>query len=135
MDVINRVLSFWYDEKDPDLSADGEHLVAWFKKDKAFDKAILDQFEADVIAAANGKYNELRETLEGVLTLAILLDQFPRNLYRGSWQAFATDTLALDIVKGAVANGFDFLQDVGPCQQVLAASEGFALEVGADSVG
>ena len=34
MDVINRVLSFWYDEKDPDLSADGEHLVAWFKKDK-----------------------------------------------------------------------------------------------------
>ena len=107
MDVVERVLSFWYDEEAPDLAEDGNHLMAWFKKDKTFDRTILDQFEADVRAAANGEYDVLRKTVDGVLTLAILLDQFPRNLYRGSPKAFATDAMALDIVKGALKNGFD----------------------------
>ena len=107
MDVVERVLSFWYDKESPNLAADGDHRMAWFNKDDAFDKAIRVQFEDDVTAAANGEYDALRKTVEGVLTLSILLDQFPRNLYRGSPQAFATDALALDIVKGAVASGFD----------------------------
>jgi len=107
MGVVERVLSFWYEEEAPDLAADGNYRMAWFKKDDAFDKAIRDQFEADVTAAADGEYDALRETVEGVLTLSILLDQFPRNLYRGSPRAFATDALALDIVKSAVASGFD----------------------------
>ena len=97
MDVVERVLSFWYDKEAPNLAADGDHRMAWFNKDDAFDKAIRVQFEDDVTAAANGEYDALRKTVEGVLTLSILLDQFPRNLYRGSPQAFATDALALDM--------------------------------------
>ena len=58
-------------------------------------------------AAANGEYDVLRKTVKGVLTLSILLDQFPRSLYRDSPQAFATDALAPDIVKCVVASGFD----------------------------
>ena len=107
MDVVERVLSFWFDEKAPNLAIDGHYRMVWFKKDDAFDNAIRDQFEDDVTAAANGEYDVLRKTVEGVLTLSILLDQFPRNLYRGSSQAFATDALALEIVKGAVVSGFD----------------------------
>ena len=107
MDVVERVLSFWYDVEFLDLAADGDHRMVWFKKDDAFDKAIRNQFQADVTAAANGEYDVLCETVEGVLTLSILLDQFPRNLHRGSPRAFATDALALDIVKSAVASGFD----------------------------
>lgn len=107
MDTTARVLRFWYDEENSDLAADGESRMAWFKKDAAFDRAIRDRFEADVQAAARGDLDELRETAAGVLTLCILLDQFPRNLYRGSPRAFATDPLALGVAKDAVARGFD----------------------------
>ena len=62
MDVVERVLSFWYDVEFLDLAADGDHRMAWFKKDDAFDQAIRDQFEADVTAAANGEYDEWPET-------------------------------------------------------------------------
>ena len=107
MDTLTSVLRFWYDEDAPDLAADGDYRMAWFKKDADFDDAIRDQFEDTVRAAAQGELDELRETPGGVLTLCILLDQFPRNLYRGSPQAFATDPLALDIAKGAIARGLD----------------------------
>jgi len=107
MNVVDRVLSFWFQEEVLDLAADGDYRIAWFKKNDAFDKAIKDQFEPDVIAAATGKYNALRKTVEGVLALTLLLDQFPRNIYRGSPKAFATDALALNIAKSAIANGLD----------------------------
>ena len=107
MDVISRVLEFWYDQDAPDLAADGDYRMAWFKKDDAFDEAIRNQFVTDVTAAANGKLDNIRETAAGVLALCILLDQFPRNLYRGSPQAFATDSIALETAKDAIARGLD----------------------------
>ena len=107
MDVVSRVLKFWYDQDAPDLAADGDYRMAWFKKDDAFDQAIRNQFVTDVMAAANGKLDEIRETAAGVLALCILLDQFPRNLFRGSPQAFASDPIALETAKDAIARGRD----------------------------
>ena len=107
MSVIDRVLSFWFQEEIFDLFADGDYRKAWFKKDNSFDQLILDRFEPDVIAAATGKYDALRDTVDGVLTLTLLLDQFPRNIYRGSPKAFAADPVALNIVKDAIARGLD----------------------------
>ncbi len=107
MDVISRVLEFWYDQDALDLAADGDYRMAWFKKDDAFDEAIRNQFVTDVTAAANGKLDDIRETAAGVLALCILLDQFPRNLYRGSPQAFAADSIALETAKDAIARGLD----------------------------
>ena len=107
MDVVKRVLSFWYAEDPLDLAADGNYRKAWFKKDVIFDQHIRDQFETDVTAAANGEYDLLRKTAKGALTLSILLDQFPRNIYRDTQKAFATDLLALEVAKDAIATGFD----------------------------
>ncbi len=107
MNVVKRVLSFWFQEEFLDLAADGDYRAAWFKKNKAFDKTIKDQFEPDVVAAATGKYNGLGKSIEGVLALILLLDQFPRNIYRGLPKAYATDALALTIAKNAIANGLD----------------------------
>ena len=107
MDVVSRVLKFWYDQDAPDLAADGDYRMVWFKKDDAFDEAIRDQFVTDVMAAANGELDEIRGTAAGVLALCILLDQFPRNLYRGSPQAFASDPIALETAKDAIARGLD----------------------------
>lgn len=80
---------------------------AWFAKKNAFDDAIRIRFEALHHAAARGELTAWENTASGVLALLILLDQFPRNLYRSSAHQFATDPLARSIASRAVARGFD----------------------------
>jgi uncharacterized protein (DUF924 family) len=79
----------------------------WFAAKPAFDEAIRLKFEPVHHAAARGQYDAWRDEAEGALALVILLDQFPRNLYRGSGHAFATDPLARTITRQAIARGFD----------------------------
>ena len=63
----------------------------WFGKDEGFDLTIRTRFLAIDEAAARGELALWEESPEGALGLVILLDQFPRNMFRGSAQAFATD--------------------------------------------
>lgn len=79
----------------------------WFTKDEAFDAAIRARFLDTHLAAAAGELSDWEATPEGSYALLILLDQFPRNLFRGSAQAFATDAQALGIAERAIARGFD----------------------------
>ena len=79
----------------------------WFKKSPAFDDALRLKFEPVHHAAARGEYARWAETSEGALALLLLLDQFPRNLYRGSAHAFATDSLARSLARAAIAAGHD----------------------------
>ena len=83
----------------------------WFEKDDAFDGSIRLKFEPTHHAAARGEYDKWVETAQGALALLLLLDQFPRNLYRGSGHAFATDGKARQIAKDAVARGHDKATD------------------------
>jgi uncharacterized protein (DUF924 family) len=80
---------------------------AWFKKSKAFDAEIRGRFEALHHAAARGELDGWAQTADGALALLLLLDQFPRNLFRGSPHAFATDPLARKTARKAVERGFD----------------------------
>lgn len=84
----------------------------WFRKDPRFDEAIRLKFEPVHFRASRGEYDAWRATAEGCLALLILLDQFPRNLFRGSGHAFATDPLARRVARHAVQNDFD--QEVDP---------------------
>jgi uncharacterized protein (DUF924 family) len=97
------IVSFWKDA--------GEKR--WFEKDPAFDDAIRLRFEPTHHAAARGEYDAWGDSAEGSLALLILLDQFPRNLFRGSAHQFATDGLARKIARAAVANGHDRAFEVG----------------------
>lgn len=78
----------------------------WFKHDARFDEAIRVKFEPTHHAAARGEYDGWAETAEGALALLLLLDQLPRNLYRNSGHAFATDPKARSVARAAVASGF-----------------------------
>jgi uncharacterized protein (DUF924 family) len=89
----------------------------WFGKDEAFDAEIRRRFEAAHMAAARGELAAWETTAEGALALLILLDQFPRNMFRGSAHAFATDPLALAIARRAVEAGLD--QAVEPAVRVF----------------
>ncbi len=79
----------------------------WFAHAPAFDEAIRLKFEPVHHAAARGEYAAWTQSADGSLALVLLLDQFPRNLYRGSGHAFATDPLARAIADRAIAAGHD----------------------------
>ena len=91
------VVSFWV-EAGP---------KAWFKKNEVFDAEIRRRFEALHFAASRGELDEWAQTPDGALALLLLLDQFPRNLFRSSPHAFATDPLARQVARAAVDRGFD----------------------------
>lgn len=77
----------------------------WFAVDPAFDEAIATRFGAVYEAAARGDLDGWAETPEGALALVLVLDQFPRNLFRGTARAFATDGRALEVARTALARG------------------------------
>ena len=77
----------------------------WFAKDDAFDADFRRRFHDAHVAAARRELDGWIETPEGALALLILLDQFPRNCFRGTAHQFATDPLALMFAREAVARG------------------------------
>ena len=79
----------------------------WFTKDDVFDKEIRERFFDTYEVAAAGKLSDWEQSAQGALALLILLDQFPRNMFRADARAFATDPLARAITAGAIVRGFD----------------------------
>ncbi len=79
----------------------------WFEKDFAFDEEIRQRFYDLHGAAADGKLAGWERSAEGSLALLILLDQFPRNMFRDDPRTFATDPMARAIAAGALVRGFD----------------------------
>ena len=104
-DITPKVLRFWFG--DPEPGAAPEPREAWFKPSPEFDMEISDRFLADYERAAAGEMADLMADVEGCLALTILLDQFPRNMFRGTARAFAADGLALEAARHAVEHGLD----------------------------
>lgn len=91
------VVSFWR-EAGPER---------WFAKDDAFDQACRDRFLPTYEAAARGDLNEWELTPDGALAVILLLDQFPRNMFRGTRDVYKTDPVALMAADRAIERGFD----------------------------
>jgi uncharacterized protein (DUF924 family) len=99
------VLAFWFGrEGEPGY---GEFRDEWFRKDEAFDREVTDRFGDLYEQAAAGDLDGWREEAEGCLALAIVLDQFPRNMFRGDARTHATDGQALDAAKYAIERALD----------------------------
>jgi uncharacterized protein (DUF924 family) len=92
------ILDFWFSERVRPL---------WFEKDPAFDDEIRRRFGASLEAAAGGALDAWAETPESCLALVVLLDQFARNIHRGTPRAFAGDARARAAAGRAVERGFD----------------------------
>ena len=91
------VLAFWR-EAGPDR---------WFTADEAFDAEIREKFLPTYQAAAAGQIADWEATPEGALALVIVLDQFPRNMFRGTAQCYASDPLARAAANRALKCGYD----------------------------
>ncbi|MGE0665448.1 MAG: DUF924 family protein [Sphingomonadales bacterium] len=109
MTTVNDVLDFWFapESRPEPRHPGGRDLPAWFTADPAFDEAIRRRFLDAYETAARGGLDRWAETPEGALALTVLLDQFPRNMFRGQARAFAADSRALSVAEQAVAKGFD----------------------------
>ena len=79
----------------------------WYGKDDAFDNVLRTRFQGTWEAARGGKLASWQTTDEGALALVIVLDQFPRNMFRGDPKMFSTDAMALEVAKSAIAQGRD----------------------------
>ncbi|MFO7190156.1 MAG: DUF924 family protein [Pseudomonadota bacterium] len=99
------VLDFWLGAED--LPQYGKPRPEWFRKSQAFDDEIRSRFEPVYEGAVRGELDHWRGQPRSALALVIVLDQFPRNIYRGTPRAFAADPLALDVARHMVAQGYD----------------------------
>jgi len=101
----DEILDFWFGrEDDPGY---GKFREAWFRKDPAFDQEIREWFEDLQEEAAAGALDGWREEARSCLALVILLDQFPRNMYRGDAKSYATDRKAQVTAEYAVDHALD----------------------------
>jgi uncharacterized protein (DUF924 family) len=97
MTTAAEVLRFWFDEHEED----------WFVKDAAFDAEIRDRFLPLYEAAAAGRVARWAREPRSALALVIVLDQFPRNMFRGAPRAFATDPDARELARRILERGWD----------------------------
>ena len=100
-DTKTEILHFWFEETDP---------VQWFQKNPEFDRLIADRFGTTVQMAREGLCDRWADDSDGALSLCIVLDQFPRNIFRDQPESFASDEKALRVARQAIRSGFDQVQ-------------------------
>lgn len=93
-------LSFWFEESGPEK---------WYKKDLDFDYEIRERFKHLMIDAAEGDLDDWADAPKTALALILLLDQFPRNAFRDTLKAFATDKKARGLTRLMLAR--DYLEE------------------------
>lgn len=97
-DTKQDVLHFWFVETRP---------IQWFQKNEDFDRLIGERFLVTYRMAQDGLCDSWAAEAEGALALCVVLDQFPRNMFRGRPEAFAGDARALRVAAQAIRMGFD----------------------------
>ena len=110
-DTRQEITHFWFEETEPRL---------WFQRSDEFDSIITDRFAMTYNMAKVGLCNGWNVDADGCLALCLLLDQFPRRMFRGTAAEFETDERALLIAKQAISKGFD---------QVLSPEKRFFLYI------
>lgn len=105
LDRAAALLDFWFGP--PGSAERARARDVWFASEPSFDAACRQHFLADQQRAAAGSLAHWRAAPDSCLALILLLDQLPRNLFRGSPLAYASDPLARQVARQALAAGFD----------------------------
>lgn len=107
------VLRFWFTDAAADPAALEKRMAQWFTNDEreraAFDDSIRAQFGATIDAAVRGDLEDWVQSAHGRLAVVLVLDQFARNVHRGSERAFSGDARALELVQQGMKGGADLL--------------------------
>ncbi len=101
------VIAFWIGPAPDEFKSVTAFSKRWYRRDAAVDSEIRERFGDAIEAARRGRLTAWGATAEGALGLVILLDQFTRNAYRDTPEAFSGDDLAREVAGGAIDRGLD----------------------------
>ncbi|MEO1203328.1 MAG: DUF924 family protein [Pseudomonadota bacterium] len=107
LDRIDAILKFWFKEKSLSAPQIDQRMDTWFGEDSDFDEAIRTRFRDDVERASSGEFDHWTSDSRGRLALILLLDQFRRNIFRNTGEAFAKDGVALKLCLEGAMHGLD----------------------------
>jgi uncharacterized protein (DUF924 family) len=116
MSSPQEILDFWFGREGEE--GYGEFREAWFTKDPEFDREIRDRFEPVYEEAAAGRLDHWKSEARSCLALILVLDQFPRNMYRGDAQMYAADEKAREAARHAVEHAYD--RELSPYGRLFA---------------
>ncbi|MDP3937759.1 MAG: DUF924 family protein [Deltaproteobacteria bacterium] len=105
--MSEEIIAFWFSDACRSPEALKARAACWFTRDDAFDREIADRFGALPERAAGGELDAWSDAPRSALALILVMDQFPRNLFRESGSAFSYDENALRVALEAVHKGFD----------------------------
>lgn len=105
---IDEVLTYWFGELSHENDYPQEKSKIWFQGGPEIDCEIRNRFESLVIAATSQELDHWKQTPRGRLALIVLVDQFPRNIYRGTPEAFAYDYMAQELTLEGIASKDDY---------------------------
>jgi uncharacterized protein (DUF924 family) len=97
-DTREEILSFWFTETTP---------AQWFQISTEFDELVREKFLDHFLWAGKGYCDDWALSADGALALLLTFDQFPRNMFRGTSKAYASDDKALNIAALSIERGFD----------------------------
>jgi uncharacterized protein (DUF924 family) len=117
VETQDSIHEFWFGSDSDDDAAAKEKSRLWWSKDVGIDSAVRQRFEGVLNQAARSELDDWSDTPAGSLALILLTDQFPRNMYRNTSQAFAFDSLARDWCRSGIDHGFD--QTLRPIERVF----------------
>lgn len=106
-DEMEDVLGFWFGDLDADGRASDEHRARWWRKDEAFDQLMRDRFAALHVAVLAGQRDGWLASPRGQLATIVVLDQFSRNMFRGSDGMHTGDARAQEIARDGIGRGAD----------------------------
>jgi uncharacterized protein (DUF924 family) len=109
------VLAFWFGREGEE--GYGEFREAWFSRDSDFDREIRDRFEDAYEETVAGELEAWKEEARSCLALILVLDQFPRNMFRGDARMYAADESALAAARYAVERAYD--RELSPFQRMF----------------
>lgn len=94
---VHAVLDYWIGDADHDINDAKRRAKIWFGSDSKVDEEIARRFQSTIESVRAGGHLDWIDTPSGILATIIVLDQFPRNVYRGTADAFASDHRALEL--------------------------------------
>jgi uncharacterized protein (DUF924 family) len=108
-----KILTYWFGKEVNNFNLPS----FWFEKKQETDDYINQHFKEDFKSLVKGEFDDWKQTPDGALASIILVDQFTRNMFRGTSESFKYDQIALDIATESVENGFD--QKLQPIQRLF----------------
>lgn len=115
--AVSEVLGFWFgDLREGEMPDKGKQMTWWMKSEE-FDDLIRQRFEEYVLLAEKGELSHWLETPLGTVAFILVVDQFPRNIYRDTPGAFSKDPLALRACLEGIEKGFD--RDLHPAHRTF----------------